>query len=121
MICYVDADGFALSLTPVPGGIKVDAPDQSPLTSQHQLVNGQWTVSEVIPQRVLNEFALLKRNTQLKKVREIRDALLLASDWSQLPDVPEATRTLWATYRQALRDVTAQEDLNNVIWPTSPV
>lgn len=37
-----------------------------------------------------------------------RDALLAASDWTQLPDVqaamPEARRAAWRKYRQALRD-----------------
>ena len=38
-------------------------------------------------------------------LREERDRKIAATDWTQLPDVPEATRTAWQTYRQALRDV----------------
>jgi hypothetical protein len=54
-------------------------------------------------------------------VRAERDRLLAASDWTQLPDVPEATRLAWATYRQALRDVPKQKDFPaNVVWPTKP-
>jgi hypothetical protein len=54
-------------------------------------------------------------------VRAERDRLLAASDWTQLPDVPEATRTAWATYRQALRDVPEQAGFpENVVWPTKP-
>lgn len=53
-------------------------------------------------------------------IRRMRDMLLAASDWTQLPDVPDATRAKWVAYRQALRDITAQEDLSNVIWPTPP-
>lgn len=50
-----------------------------------------------------------------------RKSLLAASDWTQLPDVPLETKQAWATYRQALRDITTQEGYPfNVIWPTKP-
>lgn len=55
------------------------------------------------------------------RLRGKRDELLRASDWTQLPDVPLATKQAWATYRQALRDITAQESYPfSVIWPTKP-
>ena len=53
-------------------------------------------------------------------VRRMRDMLLAACDWTQLPDVSDSTRAKWTNYRQALRDVTAQPDLANVVWPTPP-
>jgi hypothetical protein len=53
-------------------------------------------------------------------VREKRDFRLIASDWTQLPDVPLSTKAAWAEYRQALRDVTEQPDPFNIIWPTPP-
>jgi len=53
-------------------------------------------------------------------VRRQRDALLVHSDWTQLPDVPLPTKEAWATYRQALRDVTQQPDPHNISWPTPP-
>jgi hypothetical protein len=53
--------------------------------------------------------------------RAQRDALLAASDWTQLPDVPEATREVWAIYRQALRDVPQQEGFpREIVWPVKP-
>ncbi|NBW38318.1 MAG: hypothetical protein EBR30_25515 [Cytophagia bacterium] len=36
-------------------------------------------------------------------MRSIRDRLLAASDWTQLPDAP-VDKTAWAIYRQNLRD-----------------
>lgn len=42
-----------------------------------------------------------------------RDALLAASDWSQLPDAP-CDREAWAEYRQQLRDFPAT-------WTSGPV
>lgn len=53
-------------------------------------------------------------------VRAERDALLKATDWTQLPDVPPSTRALWTGYRQALRDITEQSDPFSVVWPVAP-
>jgi hypothetical protein len=55
------------------------------------------------------------------QARASRAELLQASDWTQLPDVPQALKDSWATYRQALRDITAQSGFpRNIIWPTQP-
>ena len=55
------------------------------------------------------------------QVRAERNRLLAASDWTQLPDVPEAIRTAWAEYRQALRDAPSQEGFpHSVVWPEKP-
>jgi len=49
-----------------------------------------------------------------------RQGLLQASDWTQLPDVP-VDKPAWATYRQALRDITEQQDYPLLIdWPEAP-
>ncbi len=58
-------------------------------------------------------------------IRQRRNALLAASDWTQLPDVPLSTgiRAAWATYRQALRDLPAAlvEPLSAApTWPAPP-
>ena len=58
--------------------------------------------------------------TQWPVVRAERDAKLAASDWTQLPDVPLATKEAWAVYRQALRDVTLQPDPFAIDWPVAP-
>lgn len=64
---------------------------------------------------VLNVDALESR------VRIERSVLLAQSDWTQLPDVPLPTKDAWATYRQALRDITGQLGFpTNVVWPTPP-
>lgn len=53
--------------------------------------------------------------------RAERERLLVASDWTQLPDVPLATKEAWATYRQALRDITDQPGFPTEIdWPAAP-
>jgi hypothetical protein len=56
-----------------------------------------------------------------EQVRAERDALLAASDWTQVADGP-VDQAAWAVYRQALRDVTAQVGFPDaVVWPTKPV
>lgn len=56
-----------------------------------------------------------------EEIRVQRDYLLSSSDWSQLPDVPEAIREPWAVYRQALRDIPQQEGFPYTVeWPQKP-
>jgi hypothetical protein len=52
-------------------------------------------------------------------VRATRNAILAASDWTQISDTPPAAGA-WKNYRQALRDITTQEDPHNVVWPEPP-
>lgn len=55
------------------------------------------------------------------QVRQSRDTILIKTDWTQLPDVPQVTKELWQPYRQSLRDITLQEGFPfNVIWPIPP-
>jgi len=38
-----------------------------------------------------------------------------------LPDYPLTDKTIWKTYRQALRNVPQQTPFpNNITWPTAP-
>jgi hypothetical protein len=56
-----------------------------------------------------------------ESARATRDSLLLSSDWTQLPDVPAQLKQAWATYRQALRDITNQPGFPATIdWPVQP-
>jgi hypothetical protein len=57
---------------------------------------------------------------QAKEVRADRNQRLAACDWTQLPDA-SVDKTAWATYRQALRDITSQASFPwGVDWPTAP-
>jgi hypothetical protein len=59
-------------------------------------------------------------NAQECRVRFERNARLNASDWTQVADAP-VDQTAWATYRQALRDVTQQSGFPwTITWPTQP-
>ena len=52
-------------------------------------------------------------------IRLKRNALLAASDYTQVADAPGDTAA-WATYRQALRDVPTATSPDDVVWPTEP-
>lgn len=54
------------------------------------------------------------------QARAHRNALLAASDWTQVADAP-VDQAAWATYRQALRDITAQAGFpTDINWPVAP-
>jgi hypothetical protein len=55
------------------------------------------------------------------RARARRDSMLLACDWTQGRDVPEATALKWRPYRQALRDITGQPGFpDDIEWPAPP-
>ena len=62
-------------------------------------------------------------------IRNTRNSLLQQSDWTQVADAPlnSATKALWTTYRQELRDMPATcadvDSLDSffaIVWPTAP-
>ena len=56
-------------------------------------------------------------------VRAERDKLIASCDWMAIKafEAGTAVSTEWATYRQALRDVSAQEGFpNDITWPEKP-
>ena len=57
---------------------------------------------------------------QAKSVRTSRTEKLKDCDWTQIAD-STADKAAWATYRQALRDITAQAGFPWTIdWPSAP-
>lgn len=56
-------------------------------------------------------------------IREDRNGRLASCDWTQVSDVSlsDDQKAEWASYRQALRDVTSQDGFpDEVVWPTMP-
>lgn len=80
--------------------------------------NGQVFTVQVSPKSDAELNAEL--DSAKARVRAQRDALLAKTDWTQAADAP-VNATTWATYRQALRDITKQAGFpNNVEWPEPP-
>ena len=66
------------------------------------------------------EYETRKDEEQAASVRETRNQKLRDCDWTQISD-STADKETWATYRQALRDVTAQDGFPWTIdWPEAP-
>jgi len=61
-------------------------------------------------------------NRRMAELRSQRDVLLAETDWMANSDVTMSDA--WATYRQALRDITTQtpsdDELSNITFPTKP-
>ena len=56
-----------------------------------------------------------------EQIRQQRNQLLKSSDWTQIPDCT-VDKQAWATYRQALRDITEQAGFpTDVVFPTQPL
>ena len=82
------------------------------------LEDGEWVMTwEVIPASAEEIAERLK--WKFDEVRQQRNQLLTDCDWTQLPDAP-VDAAIWATYRQALRDITQQSDPFNLTWPQKP-
>ena len=61
----------------------------------------------------------------MKLLRIERNSKLATTDWSQGDDVPVGIKTAYQAYRQALRDLPANQtpvdnELSNITWPTKP-
>jgi hypothetical protein len=82
------------------------------------LIDGVWTQNYIVTDLSADESAA-KVGAQWNVIRAERNRLLVASDWTQLPDAP-VDAAAWATYRQALRDVTTQANPFAIVWPESP-
>jgi hypothetical protein len=56
----------------------------------------------------------------IDQIRNWRNFELNNTDWTQLED-STVNKSVWATYRQALRDLPAQnEDPQKLVFPTRP-
>ena len=75
-------------------------------------------------QSAFNQQIIDIKNEQLtpENIRKKRNALLAESDWTQITDAT-VDKTVWATYRQNLRDITTHSNFPNLEdsdWPTAP-
>jgi hypothetical protein len=68
----------------------------------------------------INAWNEIKLEIPLRLIREKRDALLTYTDKYTIPDWPHPTpeaKKAWLDYRQALRDLPSNIDLNTPKWP----
>ena len=64
-------------------------------------------------EQIAADHLLCLRNMRYKKLAE--------TDWSPGADLPDALKTKYTEYRQALRDITkTYSSYEDVVWPTKP-
>jgi hypothetical protein len=82
-------------------------------------IDGKWYTKYSVAD--MDQGAKTAKDTeQAKAIRSQRTEKLKDSDWTQVADAP-VDKAAWATYRQALRDVTQQSGFPWTIdWPTQP-
>jgi hypothetical protein len=111
----------------LPGTEAIALPERLAQPADWRVIDGELTHSP-IPERP-NYVSNWDENVQAwtvnsdaawQQVRRLRDAKLLATDWTQLPDIPTETRDAYVAYRQALRDITEQSDPTDITWPAPP-
>lgn len=112
------------------GVYPVTVEDQPSYTERTQTVSQEatptgsgssWTVGWAVANKTAEEVQQYDDNVAQSN-RSTRDSLLSDSDWTQVADAP-VDATAWATYRQALRDITSHANWPNLVdadWPTKP-
>lgn len=100
------------------------APAYDPMTHRLEyssvpvLKDGKWMLTKTVV--ALTDEQITDRDAaKAAEVRKERDRKLAETDWMALSDVTMSAEM--TTYRQALRDITAQAGFpHSVTWPTKP-
>lgn len=88
------------------------------LNTLAEQVDGEWVQGWTVSTMTAEE-KTVKDAESAAAARQHRDALLQATDWMAMSDTTLSTE--WSTYRQALRDISAQDGFPYTItWPTEP-
>lgn len=84
-------------------------------------IGGKWYTKYSVADWDEAAIAVATEN-QWAAIRIQRNKLLADCDWTQLSDAPlsNVESQNWASYRQALRDITTQSNPFNIVWPTPP-
>jgi hypothetical protein len=80
-------------------------------------------ITEIQP-LLINASPSMTNEDIINVIRQTRNYLLQQCDWTQMPDSPltDTKRAEWATYRQALRDITETypENILDTEFPNTP-
>ena len=110
------------------------APEYNPITQRIEhsalpvLVDGVWVLARTVVDKTAEQLQIDAAN-KAAQVRDVRNSLLAKSDWVVSKAVEQNAQdslgiqipVVWLTYRQALRDITAQAGFPWTIdWPVAP-
>ena len=93
------------------------------LNDNESAIEGNYSGLEY---KILDNEAVLRTEPITDLIRNIRNDMLSASDWTQTIDCPlsNAKKAERATYRQELRDLPSLHEsttnINDVVFPTQP-
>jgi hypothetical protein len=97
--------------------------DEVGLQTGESIIEGSYQSNESV---ITDGSAVTRTDNVLDIVRDLRNSLLLESDWTQVADTPltDSKKAEWATYRQTLRDLpannTSATSIDDVTFPTPP-
>ena len=97
--------------------------DQVSLNDGESAIEGNYSGLEY---KIENNQAVPRTEPITNLIRQTRNDLLIASDWTQVNDSPltDAKKSEWATYRQELRDLPSSHqsttNFDDVVFPTQP-
>lgn len=97
--------------------------DEVGLQTGESIIEGSYQSNEYV---VTDGSAVKRTDNVLDIVRDLRKSLLLECDWTQASDTPltDSKKAEWATYRQTLRDLpannTSATSIDDVTFPTPP-
>ena len=90
-----------------------------------QLLNG--TIVEMTDEEIAEYNASQPSDAKIlshkwESIRAQRDMLLNKTDWmvTKALETGVPVTDAWKNYRQALRDIPTQSDVDNINWPTEP-
>jgi hypothetical protein len=97
--------------------------DQVSLNDGESAIEGNYSGLEY---KIENNQAVPRTEPITELIRQKRNDLLIASDWTQVNDSPlsDTKKAEWATYRQELRDLPSSHqsttNFDDVVFPTQP-
>ena len=97
--------------------------NQVGLQAGESILEGLYSAHEYV---ITDGVAVKRTDNVLQIVRDLRSSLLTESDWTQSADSPlsDSKKAEWATYRQTLRDLPANNSsassVDDVTFPTKP-
>jgi hypothetical protein len=82
-------------------------------------IDGKWFTKHSVSD-IDDQAKAALDTTQAASVRSTRNTRLSECDWTQVADAP-VDKAAWATYRQALRDISSQTGFPwDIQWPEAP-
>ena len=110
----IEWDMYVVTPTPIPNDYTKNISEGIPTLIDgvyYKSWNQTLATEEEVSYRLENQWEL---------IRVERNQLLAECDWTQLSDVSQTIKDLWAVYRQELRDITNQQNPFNIEWPIKP-